>query len=88
MKIHSITTHWVLVCFGWMWGAVEGIIHLARHTFGTLNLLENSDKILLVSKLLSHADIKTTMVYFNGTKKLIDDHAKNGSQIFSGNKLK
>lgn len=57
--------------------------HSSRHTFGTLNLLENSDKILLVSKLLGHADIKTTMVYFNGTKKLIDDHAKNGSPIFS-----
>ncbi|MEA4984158.1 Tyrosine recombinase XerC [bioreactor metagenome] len=62
--------------------------HSSRHTFGTLNLLENSDKILLVSKLLGHADIKTTMVYFNGTKKLIDDHARKGSQIFSGNKLK
>lgn len=59
--------------------------HSSRHTFGTLNLLENSDKILLVSKLLGHADIKTTMVYFNGTKKLIDDHAKK-SQLFTSEK--
>lgn len=59
--------------------------HSSRHTFGTLNLLENSDKILLVSKLLGHADIKTTMVYFNGTKKLIDDHAKK-SQLFRSEK--
>lgn len=62
--------------------------HTSRHTFGTLNILENPDKVLLVSKLLGHADIKTTMIYFNDTDKLIDDHAKNGSQIFSSNKSK
>lgn len=59
--------------------------HSSRHTFGTLKILENSDKILLVSKLLGHANIKTTMVYFNGTKKLIDDHAKK-SQLFRSKK--
>jgi integrase len=62
--------------------------HTSRHTFGTLNILENPDKVLLVSKLLGHADIKTTMIYFNDTDKLIDDHAKNGSHIFSSDKSK
>jgi integrase len=53
-----------------------------------LNILENPDKVLLVSKLLGHADIKMTMIYFNDTDKLIDDHVKNGSQIFSSNNSK
>ena len=55
--------------------------HSSRHTFGTLKILAESD-ILTVSKLLGHADIKTTMIYFNDTKKLIDNHAKKGP-IFS-----
>lgn len=62
--------------------------HSSRHTFGTLKILENPDNILLVSKLMGHADIKMTMTYFNDTQKLIDDHAKNGSQTFSSNKTK
>lgn len=62
--------------------------HSSRHTFGTLKILENPENILLVSKLMGHADIKMTMTYFNDTKKLIDDHAKNGSQTFSSNKSK
>lgn len=58
--------------------------HTSRHTFGTLKILAESD-ILTVSKLLGHADIKTTMIYFNDTKKLIDNHAKKGKLFSSDN---
>jgi integrase len=55
--------------------------HSSRHTFGTLQILAGTD-ILTTSKLLGHSDIKTTMVYFNDTQKLIDNHADK-SQLFS-----
>lgn len=55
--------------------------HVSRHTFGTLLILSESD-ILTVSTLLGHRDIKTTMIYFNDAKKLVDNHAKK-SKLFS-----
>jgi integrase len=49
--------------------------HVARHTFGTLQILAGTD-ILTVKTLLGHSKIASTMVYFNDSKKLVDDHAK------------
>jgi len=59
--------------------------HVARHTFGTLQILAGTD-ILTVSKLLGHSDISMTMVYFNDAQKLIDNHAEK-SHLFSSEKI-
>lgn len=59
--------------------------HSSRHTFGTLKILTGTD-ILTVSKLLGHSDISTTMIYFNDTHKLIDNHAEK-PQLFSTKKI-
>lgn len=60
--------------------------HVARHTFGTLQILAGAD-LLTVSRLLGHSDISTTMAYFNNEQKLIDNHAGK-QQLFSSNNLK
>lgn len=49
------------------WAADAGIdkhltFHSSRHTFATL-MLKATDNIALVSKLLGHADVSTTMIY-------------------------
>lgn len=59
--------------------------HVARHTFGTLQILAGTD-VLTVSKLLGHADISMTMVYFNDAQKLIDNHAEK-SKLFSSESI-
>lgn len=58
--------------------------HVARHTFGTLQILAGTD-VLTVKTLLGHSKINSTMVYFNDSKKLVDDHAKK-SQLFRSDK--
>lgn len=55
--------------------------HVARHTFGTLQILAGTD-VITVSKLMGHSDISMTMVYFNDAQKLIDNHAGK-QQLFS-----
>ena len=51
--------------------------HVARHSFSTLMTLENGVPIETVSKMLGHADIRTTQVYARVTpKKLFEDMDK------------
>lgn len=48
--------------------------HMGRHSFSTLMTLENGVPIETVSKMLGHADIRTTQVYARVTpKKLFED---------------
>jgi len=42
--------------------ALPCIFHLARHTFATVSL-NNHVPIETISKMLGHADIKTTQIY-------------------------
>jgi len=44
------------------WVAEGGITHCFRHTFATLQLTQGTD-IYTVSKMLGHADVKTTQIY-------------------------
>lgn len=60
------------------------LCHVARHTFGTLQILAGTN-VLTVKTLLGHSKINSTMVYFNDSKKLVDDHAKK-SQLFRSDK--
>lgn len=51
--------------------------HMARHSFSTLMTLENGVPIETVSKMLGHADIRTTQIYARVTpKKLFEDMDK------------
>lgn len=51
--------------------------HMGRHSFSTLMTLENGVPIETVSKMLGHADIRTTQVYARVTpKKLFEDMDK------------
>ena len=51
--------------------------HMGRHSFSTLKPLENGVPIATVSKMLDHADIRTTQVYARVTsKKLFEDMDK------------
>ena len=51
--------------------------HMGRHSFSTLMTLENGVPIETVSKMLGHADIRTTQVYVRVTpKKLFEDMDK------------
>lgn len=43
--------------------------HMGRHSFSTLMTLENGVPIETVSKMLGHADIRTTQVYARVTPK-------------------
>lgn len=48
---------------------------VACNTFGTLQILAGTD-ITIVKTLFGHSKITSTMVYFNDSKKLVDDYAK------------
>ena len=51
--------------------------HMGRHSFSTLMTLENGVPIETVSKMLGHADIRSTQVYARVTpKKLFEDMDK------------
>lgn len=51
--------------------------HMGRHSFSTLMTLENGVPIETVSRMLGHADIRTTQVYARVTpKKLFEDMDK------------
>lgn len=43
--------------------AFEKIFHLARHTFATTITLSQGVSIEIISKLLGHANIRTTQIY-------------------------
>ncbi|MCR9252808.1 MAG: site-specific integrase [bacterium] len=61
---NHLLKHWVLLA-----GIQKHVtFHSARHTFATL-MLEKTKNIFMVSKLLGHSEIKTTMVY----AKIVDD---------------
>lgn len=51
--------------------------HMGRHSFSTLMMLENGVPIETVSKMLGHADIRTTQIYARVTpKKVFEDMDK------------
>ncbi len=56
--------------------------HSARHTFATTVALVNGVPIETVSKMLGHADIKTTQIYAKVVEKKISN-----DMINLGNKL-
>jgi site-specific recombinase XerD len=49
--------------------------HVARHTCATTVLLENNVPLDEVSKWLGHADIRSTRIYAQITKKKLSDTA-------------
>ena len=52
-------------------------MHVARHTFSTTITLSQGVPLETVSKMLGHADIRTTQVYARVTsKKLFEDMDK------------
>jgi len=50
--------------------------HIARHTFGSM-LAEYTGDPYLIKDLMSHSDIKTSMVYIHGSKKRMENRLKN-----------
>lgn len=47
------------------------IIHVARHTFGTLLTISQGVPIETVSRMMGHTNIKTTQIYAKITKEKI-----------------
>ena len=45
--------------------------HIGRHTFGTL--MATKIPLPTLQNLMQHSDIKTTMIYVNMSKQMIDD---------------
>ena len=53
--------------------------HCARHTFATLALTRGAD-LYSISKLLGHANVKTTQVY----AAIIDQRKKEAANLLNG----
>lgn len=51
--------------------------HLARHTFATTLTLTNGVPIETVSKMLGHANLRTTQIYAKVVEKKISDDMMN-----------
>jgi len=63
--------------------------HVARHTFATTVTLTNGVPIESVSKMLGHADLKTTQIYAKVVeKKISNDMANLQQKLNSINKKK
>ncbi len=62
--------------------------HVARHTFATIVTLTNGVPIESVSKMLGHADLKTTQIYAKVVEKKISDDMANLEAYLSGERSK
>jgi integrase len=60
-----------LSCFDLHWSKFIDFMHMARHTFAVF-ALNNGVRIEVVSKMLAHADIKTTQIYAKILQKEVE----------------
>jgi site-specific recombinase XerD len=58
--------------------------HVARHTFATLGLI-NKIPLAVVSKMLGHSDLKTTMIYAKVVDEIKNDEMERAFGKFSLN---
>ncbi|GAB6122499.1 hypothetical protein JCM30204_36480 [Dysgonomonas termitidis] len=56
---------------------LEGITHVARHTFATTIALANGVPLESVSKMLGHRSIKTTQIYAKILDKKVSEDMGN-----------
>jgi integrase len=56
--------------------------HKLRHTYATLNLIENPQNLMNISKILGHESLSTTMIYINQIKD--NNQTLIGNSVFMG----
>lgn len=56
--------------------------HKLRHTYATLNLIDNPQNLMNISKILGHESLSTTMIYINQIKD--NNQTLIGNSVFMG----